>query len=62
MRRDGKAGKRRSFRFKVPFLTSFAQDNAHHLYLMTEHGRTVHGHATLGSVYRLVPNRKSVAG
>jgi glucose/arabinose dehydrogenase len=62
VRRDGKAGKRRSFRFKVPFLTSFAEDNDHRLYLMTERGKTVHGHATLGSVYRLVPNRKSVPG
>jgi glucose/arabinose dehydrogenase len=62
IRPDGKAGKRRSFRFKVPYLTSFAEDNAHRIYLMTERGKTVHGRTTRGSLYRLVPNRKEVPG
>jgi len=58
IRPDGKAGTRRSFHFKLPYLTSFSEDNSGRIYLMTERGRIRDGHATLGSVYRLVPHRK----
>src|SRR5262245_15649498 len=60
VRPDGKAGKRRSFRFKLPYLTSFAEDNHERLYLLTEHGKPVHGKTRRGSVSRLVPRRKEV--
>jgi hypothetical protein len=59
LRRDGKAGTRRSFRFKLPYLSSFGEDNAEHLYLMTEKATTKEGKPALGAVYRLVPHRKS---
>jgi glucose/arabinose dehydrogenase len=58
LRRDGKAGRRRSFRFRLPFLASFGEDNAHRIYLLTEKSRSKSGKPTLGSVFRLVPQRK----
>ena len=56
--RDGRAGRRRSFRFKFPYLTSFGEDNQGAIYLLTEKGVSRRGKPTLGSVYRFVPRRK----
>jgi glucose/arabinose dehydrogenase len=57
-----RAGKQRSFRFGIAYLTSLAQDNAGHIYVIAERGPTHKGKASLGSVYRLVPHRKEVGG
>ena len=57
--RDGSAGRRRSFRFKFPYLTSFGEDNEGRIYVLTEKGVTPHGKPTIGAVYRLVPQRKN---
>ena len=60
--RDGRRpGKQRSFRFKVPFLTSFGRDNEGRIYVLTEKGVSRKGKPTLGSVYRLDPRRKEVS-
>ena len=56
--RGGRAGRRRSFRFKFPYLTSFGEDNQGRIYVLTEKGVSRRGKPTLGSVYRLVPRRK----
>ena len=56
--RDGRAGRRRSFRFKFPYLTSFGEDNQGRIYVLTEKGVSRRGKPTLGSVYRFVPRRK----
>ena len=52
------AGKRRSFRFKVPYLSSFAEDNAGRIYVLQQFGPVRDGRPTPGSVYRLDPARK----
>ena len=57
-----RAGKQRSFRFNARFLTSIGEDNARHIYVVTERGPTHKGTASLGAVYRLVPHRKQVPG
>ncbi len=57
-----RAGKQRSFRLGTRFLTSIGQDNSRRIYLLTMRGPTRKGKATLGSVYRLVPDREPVAG
>jgi glucose/arabinose dehydrogenase len=57
-----RAGKERSFRFRVPNLTSFAEDRAGRIYVLSQFGRSANGKPTLGSVYRLVPRRKRVGG
>ena len=56
--RNGHAGRRRSFRFKFPYLTSFGEDNEGRIYVMTEKGVSRRGKPTIGSVYRFVPRRK----
>jgi glucose/arabinose dehydrogenase len=57
--RPGKpAGKRRSFRFKVPYLSSFGEDHAGRIYLLQQFGEPKNGKPTPGSVYRLDPSRK----
>jgi glucose/arabinose dehydrogenase len=56
-RPDG-AGRRRSFRFRVPSLSSFAEDRAGRIYVLQQYGQPRNGKATLGSVYRLDPDRK----
>jgi glucose/arabinose dehydrogenase len=56
--RDGRAGRRRSFRFKFPYLTSFGEDNEGRIYVLTEKGTSPRGKPTIGAVYRLVPRRK----
>jgi glucose/arabinose dehydrogenase len=56
--RDGRAGRRRSFRFKFPYLTSFGEDNQNRIYVLTERDVSRRGKPTLGSVYRFVPRRK----
>ena len=57
-----RAGKQRSFRLGTRFLTSIGQDNSRRIYLLTMRGPTRKGKATLGSVYRLVPDREPVPG
>jgi glucose/arabinose dehydrogenase len=53
------AGKRRSFRFKVPYLSSFGEDNAGRIYVLSQFGVSRDGKKlTRGSVYRLDPRRK----
>ncbi|MGA9372032.1 MAG: PQQ-dependent sugar dehydrogenase [Solirubrobacterales bacterium] len=55
-------GKQRSFRFNAENLTSIGEDNAGHIYVITERGPKHKGKPSLGSVYRLVPHRKQVPG
>jgi glucose/arabinose dehydrogenase len=58
-RPGGPAGKRRSFRFKVPYLSSFGEDNAGRIYVLSQFGVSRDGKKlTRGSVYRLDPRRK----
>jgi glucose/arabinose dehydrogenase len=57
-----RAGKQRSFRFEAQYLTSIGEDNAGHIYVITERGPTRKGKPSLGYVYRLVPHRKQVPG
>jgi glucose/arabinose dehydrogenase len=52
------AGRRRSFKFRVPSLSSFAEDRAGRIYLLQQFGEPRNGKPTLGSVYRLDPGRK----
>jgi glucose/arabinose dehydrogenase len=57
------AGKRRSFRFKVPYLSSFGEDNAGRIYVLSQFGVSRDGNKlTRGSVYRLDPRRKQDGG
>ncbi len=51
-------GRRRSFRFKVPSLSSFGEDHSGRIYLLQQFGQTRNGKAGLGSVYRLDTARK----
>jgi glucose/arabinose dehydrogenase len=60
-RPDRRPGKQRSFRFRVPFLTSFGQDNSGRIYVLQAKGVSHRDKPTLGSVYRLVPRRKRVS-
>jgi hypothetical protein len=53
-----RAGKLRSFRFRFRNLTSLATDKDGRIYVITEQGPYRHGKPTLGSVFRLVPNRQ----
>ncbi len=57
-----RAGKQRSFRFEARYLTSIGEDNAGHIYVITERGLTRKGKPSLGAVYRLIPHRKQVPG
>jgi glucose/arabinose dehydrogenase len=57
-----RAGKQRSFRFGIRYLTSIGEDNDRRIYVITERGPSRKGKPTLGAVYRLVPKRKPVAG
>jgi hypothetical protein len=57
-----RAGKERSFRFRVPYLTSFAEDRSGRIYLISQFGIGPGDRLTPGSVYRLVPRRKGVSG
>ena len=45
-------GKERSFRFRIPFLTSFAEDRSGRIYMLSQRG----------PIYRLEPARKRVRG
>ena len=56
------AGKQRNFRFGTRYLISIGKDNDQRLYVITERGPSHKGKPSLGSVYRLVPNRKQVSG
>jgi glucose/arabinose dehydrogenase len=56
------AGKQRNFRFGTRYLISLGKDNAQRIYVITERGPAHKGKPSLGSVYRLVPNRKQVSG
>jgi Glucose / Sorbosone dehydrogenase len=55
-------GKQRSFRFGTRYLISIGEDNSRRIYVLTERGPTHKGKPSLGSVYRLVPQRKEVPG
>jgi glucose/arabinose dehydrogenase len=55
-------GKQRSFRFGTRYLISIGEDNARRIYVITERGPSHKGKPSLGSVYRLVPQRKQVPG
>jgi len=57
-----RAGKQRTFAFGLRYLTSLARDDAGRIYVITDRGPTRKGKPTLGSVYRLVPHRKTIAG
>jgi glucose/arabinose dehydrogenase len=61
-RPNRRAGKERSFRFRVPYLTSFAEDRAGRIYILSQFGIGPGDRLTRGSVYRLVPRRKGVNG
>jgi hypothetical protein len=61
-RPNRRAGKERSFRFRVPYLTSFAEDRAGRIYILSQFGVGPDDQLTPGSVYRLVPRRKGVSG
>ena len=50
-------GKQRSFRFNIRYLSSLGEDNANHIYVLTERGLK---QGSKGSVYRLVPFRKEI--
>ncbi|HEY6638891.1 MAG TPA: PQQ-dependent sugar dehydrogenase [Solirubrobacterales bacterium] len=52
-----RAGKQRSFRFNIRYLSSLGEDDARHIYVLTERGLK---QGTKGSVYRLVPFRKEI--
>ncbi len=52
-----RAGKQRSFRFNIRYLSSLGIDNAGHIYVLTERGLD---RGSKGSVYRLVPFRKEI--
>ena len=60
-RPNRRAGKERSFRFRVPYLTSFAEDRAGRIYILSQFGIGPGDRLTRGSVYRLVPRRKRVS-
>ena len=55
------AGKQRSFRFKVPYLTSFGQDNEGRIYVLAEESLSQRGKPTPGAIYRLDPLRKEIS-
>jgi glucose/arabinose dehydrogenase len=61
-RPNRRAGKERSFRFRVPYLTSFAEDRSGRIYVISQFGIGPGDRLTPGSVYRLVPRRKGVSG
>jgi glucose/arabinose dehydrogenase len=52
-----RAGKQRSFRFNIRYLSSLGVDNSGHIYVLTERGLD---RGSKGSVYRLVPFRKEI--
>jgi glucose/arabinose dehydrogenase len=52
-----RAGKQRSFRFDIRYLSSLGVDNAGHIYVLTERGVK---QGSKGSVYRLVPFRNEI--
>jgi glucose/arabinose dehydrogenase len=52
-----RAGKQRSFRFNIRYLSSLGIDNAGQIYVLTERGLK---QGSKGSVYRLVPFRKEI--
>jgi glucose/arabinose dehydrogenase len=52
-----RAGKQRSFRFNIRYLSSLGEDNAGQIYVLTERGVK---QDSKGSVYRLVPFRKEI--
>lgn len=53
-------GKERTFRFRVPSLTSFAEDRDGRVYLLQQFGPPRDGKATKGVVYRLETDRKPI--
>src|SRR5262245_6194654 len=52
-----RAGKERSFRFGIRYLSSLGEDNAGRIYVLTERGLK---QGSKGSIYRLVPFRKEI--
>jgi hypothetical protein len=55
-----RAGKERSFRFRIPYLASFAEDNAGHIYAIAQFRVGAGGARARGAIYRLDPRRKRV--
>ena len=55
-------GKQRSFRLGLRYVTALGEDNQRRVYALTERGPARKGKATLGSVYRLVPQRSEIPG
>jgi glucose/arabinose dehydrogenase len=53
-------GKKRSFRFKLPSLSSFGEDRNGRIYLLQQIGPVRNGKVTPGAVYRLDTARKRV--
>ena len=52
-----RAGKQRSFRFGIRYLSSLGEDNSRQIYVLTERGLK---QGSKGSVYRLVPFREEI--
>jgi glucose/arabinose dehydrogenase len=61
-RANRRIGKQRSFRFGTRYLISIGEDSSRRIYVLTERGPSHKGKPSLGSVYRLVPQRKQVPG
>jgi Glucose / Sorbosone dehydrogenase len=57
-----RAGKQRTFHFRLRTLTAVGRDDSGRVYLIVERGPRRKGKPTLGSVYRLVPRRKPIPG
>jgi hypothetical protein len=55
-------GRERSFRFRLPSLSSFAEDRDGRIYLLQQHGPPRNGKSTRGIVYRLETDRKEIGG
>jgi hypothetical protein len=60
--RAGRGVGKRSFSFGIQYLTAIGEDNARRIYVLSDRGPLHKGKPSLGSVYRLVPNRKQVPG
>jgi glucose/arabinose dehydrogenase len=55
-------GDERSFRFRIPALSSFAEDREGSIYLLQQFGPPRKGKSTRGIVYRLETDRKEIGG
>jgi glucose/sorbosone dehydrogenase len=55
-----RAGKQRTFRLGLRYVAALGEDNQRRVYALTVRGPARKGRATLGSVYRLVPQRNEI--